>query len=599
MDILIFIPFLSILGISTFIANNYRVNFTFTVPTALSVVLSSLYAADVLGILYYTTSILIFIGIALLLLSFAKYPELSEKISKYKNEIILVTVILLFMFFFYKRHLLTIWDDLAFWGVFSKELFFNDTTFSQHASSVVLPSHYHYPRGPSYFHYFSMFFAGISESGLLTSHFMMHLLLAMPFFAGRYFVQGLILLMLIYLIPLKESFALASLYNDSTIGFVAVSCIGTFLLCDDKKKAIWLLIPTFFMFSVYREIGLWIGIYTGIIISTILFFEKTEESIKRKLVTACILIALPIISNYLWFLYVDAFGLLGRDTHKLSTIINIIAEVFAGNDLHLQVISALIDRFIRSLKLETFAFIYVVILLTSVIVAYYKKQYLKKYFILLFVTSGCFLLLMLFRLYLYILMRDTIYFSIEGAVVNIGCLIRYSASFLILYIAISAGYISKILNEVKVNKKIFILLAIVIFAVFTKFFLKKTDNLMQVDEASNILPQQIDTVNNMFKLGHDLSYDYSYKDLSADKQILKCQSLSFYLHPHFLNKDRDECINAEESNEEESDIKPNQTTSNININEVMENNDKYRCNLLFNPHYNYLDIKCKNKGADE
>lgn len=597
MDILIFLPFFSIIGFSTYIANRSNIYFIYTAPAVLSAILLSLYVADILGIIFYIAPLIMLIGIFLFIFSLIQYPGLVNKINDYKKEIILVAIILLSVFLFYSNYLLTYWDDLAFWGMFSKQLFNSNVTFSDQAQSLILKTHYHYPRGPSYFHYFTMYFSGMSDSGLLTSHFMMHLLLATPFFAGRYFIQGIIFLILFYLIPLKESLALVSIYNDSTIGFVTTSCLGIMLLCPDKKKAALLLMPTFFMFPIYREIGWLIGVCTGIIISVILFLQEIENFDKyKKILVSLLLISLPIISKYLWFLYVDMFGVLGRDTHKLSTIIELFNALLAGHETYWSVVGVFAERVVRALKSETFVFIYVLIALTTIAIISYQRQYLKQYLLLLFVTTVCFLLFLAFRLYLYIPIHDMGYGCVkDGKLLNIKCLVRYSSSYLIIYTAISAVYLSKILNESNVRKVLFTVLAIMLVTIFAYLFHKKARKLFQHDQHSLIVWNQINLFNQLANSGHDISYEYSYNGLDTDKKTLKCSSMSYYLYPNFLYRDIADCSASQENPDKDFATIRDKTISNIDTEELVNNNDRYKCDLSFNVLMNYLNIQCRPK----
>lgn len=596
MNILMFLPFLSVVGFSTFLANYARIRFVFTVPAVLSTILLVIYVADVLGILYYTTPSIIIMGLLCLVWSFVKYPELPAKIGDFKYEIILVMLMLLFAFWIYKEALLDIWDDLAFWAVFSKEMFVNNATFINEGTSAVLSSHYHYPRGPSYFHYFSLYFSGISDSGLLTSHFMMHLLLAMPFFAGRHFFQGVIFLMLFYRIPWRESFALISVYNDSTIGFVATSCIGTWFLCENKKKAIFLLLPTFFMFSVYREIGLWIGIFTGVIISVAMFLYEKKIAAKQKIVISCILIALPVLSNYLWFTYVDMFGALGRDPHKLSTIIGIMQDIIGGHEAHISVIKIFLSKLLGSLNSQTFLFLYVTIIFTTSMIFVFQKQYLRSYLLLIVVATVCFMFFLMFRLYIYLLMKDTVYGTLDNSIINIGCLIRYSASYLIIYVAISAVYLSKIINEININKYILSISIIVVVAIFINLFSKKYQKLAKIDQHNSSFFTHIDLVNTLSSLKHNITYDYTSGDLEKANTVRKCYVLSYYLYPNYSNQDRIECLNYTDNLGKAATISQNQIVSNVDVNEILKDDATYNCNIHFNVHHNNLDIVCSKKS---
>ncbi len=351
MNILIAFPLFSILGFAFIVANFLKARVTFSIAVATSLVVAALYLADVLGQIYYTSLIMSVLGLFAFIYMPYKQEWLRQRILEYKLEVIFVSIIFIIFFTIYQYSLLWAWDDFSFWSVFSKELFVNNTVFLTKEPLHVLNSHYHYPRGPAYFHYFVMYFSGITESGLLTAHFTLHLLFAMPFFAARYFWQGLTLFMLLFilimLLPGGNSTVLISIYNDSTIGFIVAAVLAIFIAEKDKYKAIKLVIPIFFMMPIFREIGMLLGMCAALILFILLFYQKSNiEKLSNKFLIFLLLFVLPIISNYLWFWYVDVYASLGRDPHQLNVILGIFNDIVAGDTKSWQIITLYYSRFL-------------------------------------------------------------------------------------------------------------------------------------------------------------------------------------------------------------------------------------------------------------
>ncbi|NRB10676.1 MAG: hypothetical protein HRU35_03565 [Rickettsiaceae bacterium] len=540
------------------------------------------------------------------------------------------------------------WDDLAFWSIFSKELFINDAVFLTKEPLHILNSHYHYRRGPAYFHYFVMYFSGISEAGLLTTHFALHLLFAMPFFAARYFWQGTTLFMLLFilimLLPGGNSTALISVYNDSTIGFIIAAALAIFISTEDKYKALKLITPIFFMMPIFREIGMWLGMYAAVILFTLLFYQKNNiEKLLHKFLFFLLLFSLPIISSHLWFWYVDVYGLLGRDPHQLNDVIGIFNDVINSDVKTWQIINLYFERFAESLLTKPFLFIYSLIVITLYLIIKTNIKYLKEFIALLAITSICLLLFLSFRLYIYILMAESTYSSFDGSVIDLESMLRFASSYLLLYPAICCIYIKQALGFIKIKRPnlLELILFILIVAAFGRYTynnsrlvilvpiclillflfskhskralieafivvcsigfiitnvkvtldrLPKTFNIAQKDK---IFREQTKLVTKLLQQQHYIEYDFINKN---DKitSIRNCYFLVFFLYPHYTDEDRKKCFaSIELDNNIMLPFDINTTKSNVDINEILENPDSYKCQVKYYPQHNYLNINCQ------
>ncbi len=104
---------------------------------------------SVAGILYYATCLIPTIGIVDLIYDIYKFSELRSNIFQSKVELSVLTAITLSYYLFLHTTYLNIWDDLAFWAVYTQELISYNDIFPQNSLTSILPS-YHYPRGPRY-----------------------------------------------------------------------------------------------------------------------------------------------------------------------------------------------------------------------------------------------------------------------------------------------------------------------------------------------------------------------------------------------------------------------------------------------------------------
>ncbi|WP_341794755.1 hypothetical protein [Rickettsia endosymbiont of Rhinocyllus conicus] len=157
-------------------------------PIVTTILVAILTLCSVTGILYYATCLITIIGIVALIYDLYKFAELRSNILQYKIELCVLTAITFSYYLFLHTTYLNIWDDLAFWAVYTKELISYNDIFPQNSLTSILPSHIHYPRGPSIFHYFMLYFPGYSENDLLLSHFILQMLFLAPLMANKYFV---------------------------------------------------------------------------------------------------------------------------------------------------------------------------------------------------------------------------------------------------------------------------------------------------------------------------------------------------------------------------------------------------------------------------
>lgn len=639
--LLAFIPIISILALSKFISDKIDISIKFILPAIGSTIIILMFLCDIAGLQYYAPPCICFIGLAIMGHYFSNYQILYDAFIKNKYHILLWTSILVAFFVIYQFSYLSIWDDLAFWAPFSKEMFANNTAFLTKAPLAILDSHYHYPRGPAYFHYYIMYFSGFSEQGVLFAHFLMHVVLAAPFLGEKNPWQGLVFFMALFLFPIFHSFSLIALYNDSTIGFACASLIATMINIEDKFKAFLLLIPTCFALTLYREIGLWIGICAITSLFPIIFLYNKNSNLTYKISTFFCMILLPILSYQMWFAYVDQAATLGREAHKLEEVLIIIQNVISHDTKSWIIITSFFGALVKGVtSKKSFLILYSLILYTSISLYRNCKKLFKEYWIVLLISILGFGLFLLFRLYIYILMADIIYATLDGSPINVGCVVRYSASYTIIFMAINLIYLGKLFNET--SKKILfsyieIMLLFVSVALLCKFGFKDraklgilfliifyiiynwknfqllpiftekifliivismiTSNFLNqiisiprtygLDKETRLFHEQSNLVSRLVKNSYEVEINFAHES-TPTQQAFVCYALNFYLSPYYRNEDRKKCLQSEK---QPTSIEVNKVVSNLPVEKLF--NKQKNCKVKYYPHLNHVNINCK------
>ncbi|XVN41560.1 MAG: hypothetical protein RCO49_03365 [Rickettsia endosymbiont of Argas persicus] len=357
---MIILPLLSIFGLAGLFANLFKIKFTFSLPIVTSILVAILTLCSVAGILYYSTCLITIIGILALIYSLYKFSKFRSNISRYKVELGVLTAITVSYYLFLHTTYMDVWDELAFWAVYTKELISYNDIFPQNSLTSILPSHIHYPRGPSIFHYFMLYFPGYSETNILLSHFILQILFLAPLMANRYFIQTILLVSLVLLFPVQESFVLRSIYNDGLIAFIFSSVLIIFILEDDKYKALLMVVPILLLMPLFREVGLWLSWFASIMIFCNLLEDDNEKlkSLSLKIRILITLLILPLLTNYLWFRYVEAHVVLGREPHSLDQFMKVVYSLLNKDTKTINIVCSYINIVGKTLVQQSFLCIY-------------------------------------------------------------------------------------------------------------------------------------------------------------------------------------------------------------------------------------------------
>jgi len=605
---MIILPLLSIFGLAGLFANIFKTKFTFSLPIITSILVAILILCSVAGVLYYATCLITFIGIIALIYNLYKPTELRLSILLYKFEISVLAIITIAYTIFLHTTYMDVWDDLAFWAVYTKELINYNDIFPQNSLTSILPSHIHYPRGPSIFHYFMMYFSGYSETNVLLSHFILQMLFLAPLMANKYFIQTILLVSLVLIFPVQESFVLRAIYNDGLIAFIFSSVLIIFILEDDKYKALLLVIPILLLMPLFREVGLWLSWFASIMIFCNLLVEDNQKlnSFSLKIGILIILLSLPFLTNYLWFMYVETHVKLGRAPHSISQFMKIMSSLINKEAKTINIICSYIKIVGKTLVQQSFFCIYGILVCTGLSIYKYKPKYLKSFLILLISATLCFIIFLAWRLYLYILMADTIYGTLDGSLINLGCVKRYASSYVVIFMAISCAYLKKTLFDKNLNEfsnyKIVRFLIASIMIIFTIYllnslliFLWKMPKQAVQSESQLSLRMQTPIIYELlakdYKIDFDFDFDNSY---SLEEKTYICYKLAYFLTPYFDNAMRTKCcVQPIPDKNYTSNIEKNKLISNIDVKKLLQNPQKYQCNIKYYPVYNHINIKCE------
>ncbi|XVN41559.1 MAG: hypothetical protein RCO49_03360 [Rickettsia endosymbiont of Argas persicus] len=203
-------------------------------------------------------------------------------------------------------------------------------------------------------------------------------------------------------------------------------------------------------------------------------------------------------------------------------------------------------------------------------------------------------------------MAHTIYGTLDGSLINLGCVKRYSSSYVVIFTAISCAYLKKVLFDKKLNEfsnykivKFLIASVIIIFTAYVLnsllIFLQKMPKLTAQSENQLSLRTQTpiiyDLLSKDFKVDFDFDFDTSY---SLEEKTYIYYKLAYFLTPYFNNDMRSKCcMQPVPDTNYVSEIKKHQIDSNVDIQELLENPKKYQCNIKYYPIYNNIDIKCE------
>jgi len=287
---MIIIPILSLFGFSSFFAKYFKTKLTFAIPVTISILISILYCFAMLKLLPAATYICYFIGI------FLAFRNLRIPSKEF-----IVLTLLIFIFFLYTRNAsLHAYDDFSHWGIFTKELLYFGVFENQSSLTSIITTHAHYPRGAAVYHYFMLLLSGYSDGNVLFAHFLLHLAFLAPLAANKKFWQTGMLFSLLLCGVVLYTTGIRSIYNDSTIGLMFGAIFTIYILEEDKKKALLLILPITILLPLFREIGTWFASFASLILIAhyTIFYKKPKKS--SDYIVYLILLILPILCNFIW-----------------------------------------------------------------------------------------------------------------------------------------------------------------------------------------------------------------------------------------------------------------------------------------------------------
>lgn len=592
----ILLPLLSIFGLTSIFSHILKVRFTFSLPIVTSILVAILLLCAVCGILYYASGFIIIIGLVAQLYSLYAFPNIRKLILQYKIELFFLAFITVIYGVFLQARYLYCWDDLAFWSIFTQELTLYNEIFPQSALSSVLPSHIHYPRGPSLFHYFMLYFSGFSDSSVLLAHFILQMLFLAPIMANRYWWQTILLVSLLLLFPVITGTTLRSLYNDALVGFIFSSILMIFILEQNKNKALWLVTPLLLLMPLFREIGLVLSLCATIIISSDLTvnYRQILKTTKSKILVFISLALLPFITYHLWFAYVEAHTVIGRDSHSIQRALEIILSFFDKNSSTKLIAILFIQSLGRMLTSAQFLSTYAVLLFAWYCVGKYGKPYKNSFKTMLISSIAAFVIFLLWRFYIYIFVID-VYKTSNTPIISLDSMVRYSTSYIIVFYAIACAYIKETLLTYRLNKySIFALLVITIgiFSFIANNVLKMPK--LTIDNPEAIFKKQTQCIYDLIQQGYKIEYDYRLdSNIALARKQWRCSKLFYTLAPYYTSESRDRCISQPMPPKGYiSTIEHNKINSNIKVNDILRTSQKYSCDIEYYPMYNNINILC-------
>lgn len=597
----IIIPLLSLLGFTSIFSNAFKVRFVFSLPVVTSILVGTLFICSMCGVLYYATGLIILVGIAAQLYSLYAFPGIRKLILQYKTELICLVLITTAYNIFLQTRYLYCWDDLAFWSVFTKELILYHDIYPKNSLSSVLASHIHYPRGPSLFHYFMLYFCGFSDSSVLSAHFILQMLFLAPIMANRHFWHTILLVSLLFTFPVITSITtLHSIYNDTVISFIFSSSLMIFILEENKYKALWLAASILLFMPLFREIGLVLSLCAAIIICSdiIVNYRQMFKTFRSKILLFIGLSFLPFITYHSWFAYVEAHTIIGRNSHSAQRTLEIILSFFDKDSNSIKIAVLFIQALGKALVTKQFVCTYAIVLVTWYCISKYAKQYQNNFKTLLISSIAAFIIFLLWRLYLYIFVID-VYKMVNNPLISLESLVRYSISYVVIFYAMSCAYIQKTLftrdihSLGKYQTFALIVVTISIFSFIITHVLRMPE--LNNNNPETIFRKQAQYIYDLASKGFKIEYDYSLDNkITLAKRNKRCySSLVYVLAPYYNDESRAQCVNQPMPDKDYiSTIEHDKLNANINIDDILQTPEKYKCNIKYYPMYNHIDIIC-------
>nr|WP_041809265.1 hypothetical protein [Rickettsia australis] len=529
---MIIIPILSIFGFSSFFAKYFKTKLTFTIPVTISILVPILYCFAMLKLLPATTHVSYFIGIFLAFMSSSPFMSFLRKQESRKNIIeIIIFALIIFIFFLYTRAAsLHAYDDFSHWGIFTKELLYFGVFESQNSFTSIITTHAHYPRGAAVYHYFMLSLSGYSDGNVLFAHFLLHLSFLAPLAANKKLWQTGMLFSLLLCSVVLYTTGIRSIYNDSTIGLMFGAIFTIYILEEDKKKALLLILPITILLALFREIGTWFASFASIILIAhyTIFYKKTKKS--SDYIIYLILLTLPILCNFIWMSYFqNTHDFFDRGEHSFSNLIYI-AENF--NEQHRALLLNYGKFLLLFLVKEGSLVVYTICIAAWYGIHKYKPDLLQEYKFFLISTFGCFIIFALWRLYLYFFN-----FSYEEAIRG-ASLLRYLGCYVIAIGMVAASYIqnSIFLNK-QSNKELFIFLLLLVISTFS--VVKNILRIKHLNVEQKNFIQKTTEIKKLLEQGNKIEFNFGGK-----KDNLQCYILNYNLAPYLGKKSLQECIKA-------------------------------------------------------
>lgn len=596
------LPLLSILGFSAYFSNIFRVKFTFVLPAVISLLIFILFISSAAQILYHTTAVIIVLGIIAQIYSLYKFSDFRKIIMSYRYELSTLTIISIFYALFTRKIHLNAWDDFGFWIIFTKELMFYNDIYPHNIATAIIPTHIHYPRGASLFHYFILYFTKYSESKILISHYLLQMLFLAPITASKHSWQTIILLGLLFLFPVTYGYALFSTYNDGMIGIIFSSTIIIFILSQDKHEALYLISPIIAFMPLFREIGLLLAQLAVVIMLVTLWMlgNKKTQGIKKHSIWICIsLLILPYLTQYVWFEYIASNEIIvGRKEHSFSNLSSIILALFDSDSKALQITIAYIKAAIKTFISPLFIVMYVLQIATWLSIIKYKDNNLKHEFKIILTTSiVCFIIFLAWRLYIYLLLASSVYSS-GNNLINLKCIGRYVISYGVVFFAIPCAFLKiTILDKFKFSDNYNKIIAVIMLlaAIFLSYVLDlKKVMIKDLSVSEQMLRSQTNIVRDLASKNFVIDYDFNFNKIIHDgTKELVCTKIIALLVPYAGNDLRKQCVNQHPSGETSKlEMRKNQTSSNINIEDIDKLYNQDGCKVIYHPLINNLDINC-------
>jgi hypothetical protein len=531
--------FIIYLGYSFFFRKLLKIEFSHALVFSTCIILSIYFLA---AIFYFLDPIIyssFAIGVGLfgyIIFDFLKHNKIKN-IGELFTWDVVAFILIVSIYFISIKNLPTyfIWGDYSLWGILIKEMNIYHGLRSPEAPTAVLSYMKNYVQLPTIFYYSISKLIGFKEAYNIFANGLLYIIFSSVALVERSRLMA-ILLTLVLVLPstCDPVSAINSLYVDTTVAFVFGAAVAIYIQSQQYNKPLLTLVliaPLLFILPNIKEVGYWFSY----IIILIIFIDAIYIKNYRNLLWAPILILLPILSKFIWSIYLQNIGISYYHTFLQIPFVSIYNILFKVKVEQIDLIKSIIKHIAPYFSSCIMLYTYIIIISTVVFLWQNQSHKLKEFIKLLIILCIGFFLYAIFRVEIYLN-----YFSKEEAQIAASHN-RYFASYTFIFWFASISFVKTSLNTDQLKLKnllLFYCISLILGIISLKHIIYQlTGFIYATGQVSDRLARQ-DKIQDLIRTG--LNDNLNFKENNF--QQFDCYIYNYLLAPN-TGKDRlDKCL---------------------------------------------------------